>query len=267
MTAARVRGRDGMGCLCSLRRAGPGLHWAPVLTWLCQDLGEGAAGGLSWAPWNQPKSSGSCGVMNGPGRACPLTPGRTGRKKGLLKAPRQLFPRDLGVVRARGAQEAGPDPWSRVAGQPPPALVILSACPLLPPLVCIHHVPQRGAGGRCWWGRGGDLSWRPGPGCRPTMTPVLGSSQNRGVAPTCRASPAQQSEERCPTAGPGASRRKAMAPGLAWPLGAETKPRAGLTQGHRPAYILSDPSGYPWACGPSLSPAPTGCGLTTRGQP
>ena len=58
-----------------------------------------------------------------------------------------------------------------------------------------------------------------------------------------------------------------MALGLAWPLGAETKPRAGLTQGHRPACILSDPSGYPWACGPSLSPAPTGCGLTTAGQP
>ena len=36
-----------------------------------------------------------------------------------------------------------------------------------------------------------------------------------------------------------------MAPGLAWPLGAETKPRAGLTQGRRPACILSDPSGYP----------------------
>ena len=34
-----------------------------------------------------------------------------------------------------------------------------------------------------------------------------------------------------------------MALGLAWPLGAETKPRAGLTQGHRPACILSDPSG------------------------
>ena len=92
MTAACVRGQDGMGCPCSVGRAGPGLHQAPVLTWLCQDLGEGAAGGLSWAPWNQLKSGSSFGLMNGPGRACPLTPGRTGRKKGPLKAPRQLFP-------------------------------------------------------------------------------------------------------------------------------------------------------------------------------
>ena len=41
-----------------------------------------------------------------------------------------------------------------------------------------------------------------------------------------------------------------MAPGLVWAPGSRDQARANLTQGHQPAGILSDPSGYPlgmWA--------------------
>lgn len=51
-----------------------------------------------------------------------------------------------GVVRARGTESQGLTLRAGGAGITSPALVVHSASPLLPPLVCIHHVPWRGVG-------------------------------------------------------------------------------------------------------------------------
>lgn len=69
----------------------PGLHRALGLTWLCQDLGEGAAGGPSWAPWSQPKSGGSWGDER-PWQSLSTYSWLDQRDEGTPKAPRQLFP-------------------------------------------------------------------------------------------------------------------------------------------------------------------------------
>lgn len=50
------------------------------------------------------------------------------------------------MVRARGTESQGLTLRAGGAGITSPALVVHSARPLLPPLVCIHHVPWRGVG-------------------------------------------------------------------------------------------------------------------------